>query len=58
MKGCKVILGLVLVGWVCLAPTAPAADRGEPHSLLEREVYIPDIATFLNIGGARPAGCS
>ena len=33
-------------------------SKEEPASLLSKGEYIPDIATFLNIGGNNPAGYS
>lgn len=43
-----------------LAPLSLMSQTGEekPASLLSKGEYIPDIATFLNIGGINPAGYS
>ncbi|MCK4413708.1 MAG: S9 family peptidase [Candidatus Eisenbacteria sp.] len=50
-------IALLLCG-LSAAATGPAASATDPKSSLEREEYIPDIATFLNIGQASPAGYS
>jgi dipeptidyl aminopeptidase/acylaminoacyl peptidase len=39
------------------APARPAGDAGQrPPSLLDRGTYLPDIATFMQIGGSGPLG--
>jgi hypothetical protein len=45
---------------ILLAPLTLMSQTGEeePASLLSKGEYIPDIATFLNIGGNSPAGYS
>ncbi|MCK4305209.1 MAG: S9 family peptidase [Candidatus Eisenbacteria sp.] len=53
-------LGLIILGsaFLGLASIAAGENRERPKSLLDRGKYIPDIATFLHIGGASPVGYS
>jgi len=50
-----IALGVILIGASCLLAQETTA---EPPSLLSQGKYVPDIATFLNIGAWSPQGCT
>ena len=52
----RLILAVLMVTMV--ASLSFAQEKKEVVSLLEKEAYIPDIGTFLQIGGNIPAGYS
>ena len=54
------ILATLLLAIVLISCTAQAPEETPPavQSLLNQGQYIPDIATFLQIGGCSPAGYS
>ena len=48
----------IIIALLLLAVASMAQKPGEQKTLLYQGKYVPDIATFMQIGHATPAGCS